>query len=56
MANSKAVRVHSDQFEDKVNEFLAEGWTVEQMTAAAPAGGSLTHEPYVYLILRKYNG
>jgi hypothetical protein len=53
---TKAVRVKSSEYEERVNILIKEGWTVQHMTCSSPAGGSISREVEVFLIVTNFNG
>lgn len=53
---TKAVRVKSSEYEEKVNDFIKDGWVVQHMAASSPAGGAISREVEIFLIMTKFVG
>ena len=51
---TKAVRVKSSEYEEKVNRLIKEGWTVQHMGCSSPAGGAISREVEVFLIMTNF--
>lgn len=53
---TKAVRVKSSEYEEKVNRLIKEGWAVQHMACSSPAGGAISREVEVFLIMTNFTG